>query len=245
MVSFSPETIFFIGKLPVTNTLLDTLFVDALILLGIFALRKISLIPGFFQNAIEYIVEGFYSLTSSISPKYVSKIFPYFISFFIFILLVNWSGLIPGFSTIGLFHISDGKKEFIPLLRAATSDINTTLALSLVSLVATHIMSIQAVGLKDYLGRYFSFNPIYLFVGLLELVGEITKLISLSFRLFGNIFAGEVVIGTISNIFAFIAPLPFLALEVIVGLVQSLVFAMLTMTFMAILTTSHKGGEHS
>jgi len=154
---------------------------------------------------------------------------------------------LPGVGTIGIFH---GKDEFIPFIRATTSDINTTLGLALISASATHIMSIQTLGIKEYVSRYFSFNPLYLFIGLLELVGEVTKVISLSFRLFGNIFAGEVVISTISGIFklsAFIIPLPFLALEVIVGLVQSLVFAMLTMTFMAILTTSHheeeKGGE--
>lgn len=243
MVNFSPETVFTIGKFPIKNSLLDTLLVDAVIIFGLYALRKIALIPGGFQNSIETIFEGFYSLIQSISPKFVAKIFPYFMTFFIFIILTNWSGLIPGFSTLGYFHTVDGKKEFIPLLRAATSDINTTLALSIISLIATHAMSLQAIGIKEYLGRYFSINPIYLFVGLLELVGEFTKLISLSFRLFGNIFAGEVVIGTISNIFAFIAPLPFLALEVIVGLVQSLVFSMLTMTFMAILTTSHH--EHA
>lgn len=239
MVSFSAETIFTIGKLPVTNTLLDTLLLDGLIIGGLLALRKIAFVPGGFQNTVEYVIEGFYSLTASISPKHAGRIFPYFMTFFIFILLTNWSGLIPGFSTIGFFHTIEGKKEFIPLLRAATSDINTTLALSLVSLIATHMMSIQTIGIKEYLGRYFSFNPVYLFVGILELVGEFTKLISLSFRLFGNIFAGEVVIGTISNIFAFIAPLPFLALEVIVGLVQSLVFSMLTMSFMAMLMTAH------
>jgi F-type H+-transporting ATPase subunit a len=100
-------------------------------------------------------------------------------------------------------------------------------------------MSITTIGIKDYIGRFISLNPIYLFVGLLEIVSEITKVISLSFRLFGNIFAGEIVLGTVSTIFAFIFPLPFLMLEVIVGLIQALVFGMLTMAFMAILTTPH------
>jgi F-type H+-transporting ATPase subunit a len=104
-------------------------------------------------------------------------------------------------------------------------------------------MSIQVTGIKDYLGRYFSLNPLNLYIGVLELIGEVVKVVSLSFRLFGNIFAGEVVLGTVSTIFAFLFPLPFLMLEVIVGLVQALVFGMLTMAFMAVLTTPHHHEE--
>lgn len=240
-MNFSGDAIFNIGNFPITNTLIDTLIVDLLIIIGIFALRNLKKIPNFFQNSVELVIDGFYSLTSGIAPKQAYNIFPYFMSFFIFIIIANLTGLFPGFGTIGFFK----GKELIPLLRASTSDINTTLGLALVSAVATHILAIKATGVREYLSRYFSLNPIYLFVGFLELIGEFTKIISLSFRLFGNIFAGEVVISTISNIFAFLAPLPFLGLEVIVGIVQALVFAMLTMVFMAILTTSHnEGGEH-
>jgi F-type H+-transporting ATPase subunit a len=237
MTSFAPETIFHIGAFPVTNTILDTLLVDAVIIWGIFYLnKKISLVPNNpFQNAVESIVEMFYGLTESIAQKTAAKIFPYFMSFFIFILLINWSSLIPGVGTIGIREHG----ELIPLFRGATSDLNMTLGLALISAIATHAMSIKTVGIKDYLSRYFSFNPINLFVGILEIISEVTKVISLSFRLFGNIYAGEVVILTVSSIFAFIFPLPFLLLEIIVGLVQALVFAMLTMVFMAILTTSH------
>ncbi len=237
MVSFAPEPLFHIGSFPFTNTLLDTIIIDMLIVTGLIVLnKKLSLIPkSLLQNGLEYVMEGFYGLTESISPRYALKIFPYFMTFFLFILLTNWSGLIPGFGTVGYYH----GKDFIPLLRSGSSDINFTLGLALVSAVATHAMSISTLGVKEYLGRYFSFHPIYMFVGLLEIVSEITKVISLSFRLFGNVFAGEVVLATISGLFAFIAPLPFLALEIIVGLVQALVFSMLTMSFMAILTTSH------
>jgi F-type H+-transporting ATPase subunit a len=238
MTSFAPEVILRIGQFPVTNTILDTLFVDVAIIAGVIYLsRNISLVPAnTFQNLTEYAVETFYNLTESIAQKATEKIFPYFMSFFLFILLINWSSLLPGVGTIGIRE----NHELIPFLRGATSDLNLTLGLALISVVATHIMSIEITGIKDYLSRYFSFNPINLFVGVLEIVSEITKIVSLSFRLFGNIYAGEVVIVTISSIFAFIAPLPFLLLEIIVGLVQALVFSMLTMVFMAILTTSHK-----
>lgn len=239
MVSFAPETIFHIGSFLITNTILDTLLVDLLIIGGVFYLsKKLTLIPNNpLQNIMEYIIEAFYSLTESVAQHATAKIFPYFMSFFLFILLINWSSLIPGVGTIGFFKENG---ELTPLLRGATSDLNMTLGLALISFVATHALSIKIIGIKDYLGRYFSLNPINLYVGVLEIISEITKIVSLSFRLFGNIYAGEVVLGTVSSIFAFIAPLPFLMLEVIVGVVQALVFSMLTMVSMAILTTSHK-----
>ncbi|EKD87021.1 MAG: hypothetical protein ACD_37C00072G0005 [uncultured bacterium] len=190
-------------------------------------------------------------------------------TFFLFILAANWSGLIPGINTFGIIENHEGKTHVIPLLRATTSDLNTTLALAVISLSATHIMSIRTLGVTEYLSRFIPFfpflvslvkgkpqfkvdtsgpinivlsffNPLVLvFVGGLELVSEFVKVISLSFRLFGNIFAGEVVLETVSGIFAFVFPLPFLMLEVVVGVVQALVFAMLTMAFMIILSTPH------
>ena len=238
MVSFAPETILHIGKIPITNTILHTILVDCLLVGGVFYLnKKLTLIPNnFFQNAMESIIETFYNLTESVAKPAASKIFPYFMSFFLFILLSNWSSLIPGFGTIGIREHG----ELIPFLRGTTSDLNTTLGLALVSAVATHMLSIKTIGIKEYLSRYISLNPLNLFIGILEIISEITKVVSLSFRLFGNIFAGEVVLLTVSSIFAFIFPLPFLFLEIIVGMVQALVFSMLTMVFMAILTTSHK-----
>lgn len=240
MVSFGSETIFRLGPVIITNTILNTLLVDfALIGSSIYVSKNIKMIPGIFQNIVEAIIELFYNLTESIAESRVSKIFPYVMTFFLFILLANWSGLIPGVGTVGFFDHSADEKKLIPLLRPATSDMNTTLALAIISALATHMLSIKIVGIKDYLSRYFSLNPINLFIGILEIISEITKVISLSFRLFGNIFAGEVVLFTVSSIFAFLFPLPFLLLEVIVGLVQALVFAMLTMAFMSILTTPH------
>jgi len=238
MTSFIPETILQIGKFPVTNTVLDTILVDAVLIATVVYLsKKIKLNPtNAFQNAVEMIIEVFYNLTESVNQTMTATIFPYFMSFFLFILLANWSGLIPGFGTIGFWR----NGEFVPLLRAATSDLNLTLGLATISIIATHVLSIKTIGIADYLKRYFSFNPINLFVGILEIISVFTSLISLSFRLFGNIYAGEVVITTISAIFAFIVPLPFLALEIIVGIVQALVFSMLTMVNMSILMTPHE-----
>ncbi|MEX2013291.1 MAG: F0F1 ATP synthase subunit A [Candidatus Levyibacteriota bacterium] len=240
MEHFAANSIFHLGFLNVTNTLLNTLLVDLIIFTLIFFVAKnLASLPGLFQSGVEIVIEGFYNMTESIAESNTTKIFPYFMTFFLFILIANWSGLIPGVGSIGFFE--DG--HLIPLIRGTTSDFNTTLALALVSAVATHTMSISTIGIKNYLSRYFSFNPINLFVGLLELVSEVTKVVSLSFRLFGNIFAGEMVLITVAGIFAFLFPIPFLLLEVIVGIVQALVFSMLTMVFMAVLATPH--GEHA
>ena len=236
MFSFQSETILQLGSFRITNTIIDTLLIDTvLIIFSVIISKNIKIIPGIFQNSVEMVIQMFYEITESVAQEKAKKIFPYFMSFFIFILLANWSGLLPGVNSIGFFE--NGK--LVPILRSATSDLNTTLGLALVSVLATHIMSIKTVGLKDYISRYFSFNPINLFIGFLEIISEITKVVSLSFRLFGNIFAGEVVLITVSSIFAFFVPLPFLFLEVIVGFVQALVFSMLTMSFMVILTTPH------
>lgn len=246
MAAFAPEVITHIGSFPITNTILNTLLVDGVIVGTLIAVNKnLKKVPGKLQSLIEMLLDGFYSFIETIAGQNASKIFPYVMTFFIFILIANWSGLLPGATTIGFFEKGQGEEGFIPLIRNTTSDINTTFALALISLVATHMLSIKTVGIKEYLSRYFSLNPILLFVGLLEIVSEITKIISLSFRLFGNIYAGEVVLHTISSIFAFLFPLPFMALEVIVGLVQALVFSFLTMAFMSVLMTPHHAESHS
>jgi F-type H+-transporting ATPase subunit a len=246
MVSFAAEPIFKIGSFSITNTIIDTLIIDALIVgVCIFASKKFKYVPGALQNILELVIKTFYDLIESVAPNRTKSIFPFVMTFFLFILLANWSGLIPGVGTIGIFEHHEGKKVLVPLIRAATSDINVPLALALISAVVTHFFSIKLTGIKDYLSRFFSLNPINLFVGVLELISEITKIISLSFRLFGNIFAGEVVLTTVSSMFAFLFPLPFMLLEVIVGAVQAMVFAMLTMAFMAIMTTPHHAPEHA
>ncbi len=245
-ISIQPEIIFNLGGIKISNTILATIFTDAvLVLLLYFLNKKISSIPNKLQSIFELLIDYLYSMTDQIAGKFTKVIFPWFASFFLFIFFANFLALLPGFGTFGFFHAKEGVREFVPLFRAATSDFNTTFALAVVSVAATHILSIKYNGIVGYLKRYFSLNPIYLFVGILELISELTKLFSLSFRLFGNIYAGEVVLSTISSLAAYLAPIPFLLLESIVAFVQALVFAMLTMVFMSILITPHaEGGEH-
>lgn len=239
-IELAAETVGKLGFLPITNTLLVTIATTLILsTLAIFSTRKVVLTPSGMQNFLEMVLESAYGMVEEIAHSKARIFFPWVMTFFLFIITANWLGLLPGFGTIGFYESHSGKEVFIPLLRSINADLNTTLSLALVSVVATHFFSIQALGIWDYLKKWFSANPIFLFVGLLELVGEVTKLISLSFRLFGNIFAGEIVLATIAGIFAFVVPLPFYFLEIIVGFVQAAVFMMLTLTFMVLLCEKH------
>ncbi len=239
-VQLIAETIGHIGFLPITNTLLVTWVTTILLsILAILATRNMQKIPSGLQNFFEMIIEAAYNLVEDIASSKTKIFFPFVMTFFLFIITANWLGLLPGFGTIGINEIVDGKEAFVPIFRSLNADLNTTLALALISVLVTHFFSVKLLGIKNYLKHWFSLNPIFLFVGLLEIVGEFTKLVSLSFRLFGNIFAGEVVLATIASIFAFVVPLPFYFLEIIVGFVQAAVFMMLTLVFMVLLTNKH------
>ena len=235
-VALAAEKIFSIGPIPITNTIFTTWIVTfILIIFAYMATRKISAVPQGLQNIAEVAVETFQDLVSTIAGDKTKVFLPIVGSFFFFILFGNYLGLLPGIGTVGFFE-NDGE-TFVPLFRSINSDLNTTVALALVSLIATHFLSVKYLGLGGYLGKFLSLNPIFLFVGFLEIIGEATKILSLSFRLFGNIFAGEVLLTTASTkIFAFIVPIPFYFLEFLVGFVQALIFAMLTLVFMVILT---------
>ena len=233
-VTLAAERIAQIGSLPITNTVLTTWLVTAvLIAFAYFATKKVALIPSGLQNIAEFMIETFQDLVTSIAGDKSKVFLPIVGSFFFFILFGNYLGLLPGIGTIGFYR----DHTFIPLLRSMNSDLNTTAALAIVSLIATHFLAIKYLGLGGYIGKFLSLNPIFLFVGLLEIIGEATKILSLSFRLFGNIFAGEVLLTTASTkLFAFFIPIPFYFLEILVGFVQALIFSMLTLVFMVILT---------
>ena len=237
----APEVLVYLGPLPVTNTLLVSWIVIGL--LTIFALvvrAKVSLIPSGLQNFAEAIIETGYNTVADLAGPKTKTFFPWVMTFFLFILVSNLLGLFPGFTTITFKPA--GSEEAFPLLRSINSDLNMTLSLALLSVVLTHYYAVKFLGLKDYLKKWFSLDMygVFLFVGLLEIVSEFTKIVSLSFRLFGNIFAGEVVLGTVSSIFAFIVPLPFYFLELIVAFVQAAVFMMLTLVFMVLLSEKHE-----
>jgi len=239
-ISLIPETIFNIGNFPVTNTVLMTAFIAILIIIGAWLIKKrISLIPKGFQNIIEIVLEALLNLVDSVTQdrKQTKKFFPLVATIFIFVILSNWIELIPGLGTIGVEQEHHGKTILAPFIRSNSADLNVTLAIALISVSAAQLAGVTALGFKKYLGKFFV-NPfrkpyfIGSFVGGLELISEFAKIVSFSFRLFGNIFAGEVLLTVMLMLVPYIIPLPFLFLEIFVGFIQALVFAMLTLVFM-------------
>jgi F-type H+-transporting ATPase subunit a len=234
----SPDLLFTIAGFPITNTVVTTLITDVILIALVLIIRKsVALKPGKVQNIIEIVSDYFRETTESIAEKRASFIHPWVLSFFLFIVVSNLTPQIPGFESIRFYTFSS-KHHGVALFRAATSDLNLTLALAVASVVVTHCLSIKQTGIKSYVARFMTFKmfPIFLFVGILEFVNELPKFISFSFRLFGNVFAGENVMATMYSLCPFGLPLPFIGLELMVALIQAIVFAMLTMTFMHIMT---------
>jgi F-type H+-transporting ATPase subunit a len=269
-IQIPPEVIFYIGPLPVTNALLGTwISTIALLLVFFFGTRRRDLIPSGMQNIVEWIIEYLLNLTEGVSGKVKArKFFPLVATFFIFILFCNLLDIFPGVDTIGtvnlealrLSHLSAPTSFFLlgeysdkltPWVRPGTSDLNLTLALALVSVIVTQIFGFYTLGAKQQLSKYFNFKafkhgfqgPIEFFVGLIELVTELSRILSFSFRLFGNIFAGSAVLAVFAWLLPFVSDAIFIPFELFVGFVQALIFALLTLVFLEIGTTSHEDVE--
>lgn len=239
MVHISPkaEEIFFLGNFPVTNTLIliGIVFVGLLAVSCLFK-RKFALVPGNFQNVVEFVIESVLDMMEPVfgSRKKAEKYLPWIATFFILILFSNWLGLFPGVGSI----VVKSELGSVPLLRAPASDLNFTIALAIISVIVINYFGVKSLGTKLHIKKFINFSsPINFFIGILEAVSEIAKIISFSFRLFGNVFAGEVLLTIIVFLVPYLIPLPFLLFEVFVGFMQAFVFSMLTMVFIAIHTT--------
>jgi len=237
-IGIAAEKIFDIFGFPITNTLLmGWIVVLFLCFLSFWVYRKIAMIPTLAQNILEFALEKILGLTESVfgTREQAEKYFPIIATIFLFVLLSNWFGIFPGIGSIGIREIKDGHELFVPLFRSAASDLNFTLALAISAVILINLAGITAIGIKGYISKFFSFKgPVEFFVGILELISEIAKMISFAFRLFGNVFAGEVLLVITGFLVPFFIPVPFLMLEIFVGFVQALVFAMLTMVFISI-----------
>lgn len=236
-ISIKAEEIFHIGTFAVTNSIfLGAL--TALLLLGVGMLirRGLSPVPGKIQSFFEVFLElALDTMDSVLGSREASlRYLPVIGTVFLFILTSNWLGLLP------LSHIS---LQHAPLFRAPTADLNFTIAMAIISVLAVNIFGVAAIGLRSHLHKFFNFSsPVMFFVGILEFISEFVKIVSFSFRLFGNIFAGEVLLMIVAFIVPYGVPLPFLFLEVFVGLIQALIFSMLTLVFLGMATVSHE--EH-
>ena len=245
-ISLAAEKIGYIFGIPVTNSILMTwLTMLVLIIFSILATRKISIVPGFIQSIAEIVLDGLYNLYKSVvGEHHVKTFFPLLATIFLFIVVANWGGLFPGVGPIGIRETDDtgGHEKFTPLFRGATADLNTTLALAIVSVLAIQYYGTKTLGIS-YFKKFINLsNPIMFGIGLLEIVSEVSRVLSFAFRLFGNIFAGEVLLTVIAFLMPVFAPLPFLGLELFVGFIQALVFSMLTAVFLSMATVAHE--EH-
>jgi len=252
--TLAPEAIFHIGNLNITNTMINAwIAIVIFLILGIFIKRSISLKPGKLQNASEFFLDtllGYFDQVTGDRKKTI-RFLPIVGAIFFFILLSNWLGLLPGTGSITVGHNM--------LLRPANTDLNLTLAMAIVSVIGSHLYAFATIGVFTHLGKFvqiknvfksFKKGPIAVLtaiiefgVGLIEIVSEVAKVISLSLRLFGNIFAGEVLISVISALVAALVPTPFMLLEVLVGVIQAAVFAMLTLVYMTVATSAPHGDE--
>lgn len=242
--SIGANTLFLIAGFPFTNTMLACVLVSLLMIIVALIVRsKLSMDkPGKLQTIVELIVDYIYGLCLSIADKKrAQSFFPWMITFFLFIILNNVIGLFPGFGHIAYLN-AEGHE--IALLKGATSDLNLTFALGVVSFGLLEFYGFKMVGVKGWLKHYFHTKPIYIlpifiFVGVLELVLEPVKSLSLAFRLFGNVMAGETLVSAMSVINGtpiLLAAVPFLLLEMLVAFVQALVFTLLTLTFISMIT---------
>lgn len=241
-ISIIPETLFHLGPLPVTNTLLTAwVAMAAIIIVALvfyFSARKA---PGQFQNLIEFIVESILNFMETVSGdrEKAKKFFGIVATLFLYILAANWMGILPGVGSVGITEIIHGEKEFIPIFRSVYSDLNMTLSLAIFVVFASHVFGFMVSGIR-HLDNFFTLKDFgSSFSGILELISEVSKIISLGFRLFGNIFAGEVLLVIMGMLLPYIIPVPFLGLELFVGFIQALIFATLAMTAFATWTKSH------
>ena len=279
-IKIQPDVIFYIGPLPVTNTLLCT-WISIIVLVALFyaGTRRRDMIPRGMQNFMEWVVELLLGLVEGVSGKEKGKkFFPLVATFFIFILVSNLLDVFPGVDTVGSIDITaiqqahitskpvlgfllfgDLSNKLVPWIRPATSDLNLNFAMALIAVITAQAFGFYTLGPLHHLGKYFNVTTFFrslvkldfqgmfqgvieFFVGLIEIISEVARVISLSFRLFGNIFAGSAVLAVFAFILPFFADIIFIPLELFVAFVQALVFALLTLVYLEIATTGETHG---
>jgi F-type H+-transporting ATPase subunit a len=245
-VAIEAEELFSVGPLGFTNSMVGALLTTLVLLFAAWYItRRSSLVPGRLQSALELPIElmsGIVSASSTRWRSYVSLI----LAFFLTILVANWIGLLPGVGTIGIAHVDEAGHEAItPLVRPASADLNFTLGLAIVAFIMFVYWGIKANGgmgyLKELLGEPRYMAPLMFPI---NLISELSRLISLSMRLFGNVFAGEVLLATMIALAPILIPAVFLGLEALFGLVQALVFALLAMTYISVAIAEHHSAGH-
>jgi F-type H+-transporting ATPase subunit a len=257
----------------ISNSMLVSWIITAILIIVAFAsTRHMELVPSGLQNAVEAIIEAINGLVSDIAGERGRRFFPIVATIFLYLILINWTEVLPGVGAIGVWRdevIGDHLEHvLVPIFRTSSSDLNVTVALAIISVFMTQVYSIRALGFGGYLTRWFNFGRLGQFllalvgrrprkglggllfwgiidvmVGFVELFSEFVKIITFSFRLFGNLLAGEVILIVMAYLFPQILPIPFFLFEAFVGFIQAFVFAILTLVFMLMATQKHASGE--
>lgn len=267
-VNLPPEPLWHVGSFPITNTMLAAwLTIVALGALCFFATRRMELIPRGLQNVMEALVEGLANFIDSVAGEQNGrKFFPVLATIFIFILANAWLAILPGFMSIGFEHEAEGHTVIVPFFRGANTDVNVPLALALVSFVFVEYWGFRAHGFRSYTSKFVNVSRsiggvkhllrgrvkqgvggmlsgvIDIFVGFVEFISELIRILSFTFRLFGNMTAGEILIFSLIFLLPWLVVIPFYGLELFLGLIQALIFCGLSLVFVVMAVSSHN--EH-
>jgi len=237
-ISLAAEKIGTLWGLPITNTMLMSFVVFAILAVLAFVVRRnLALIPGRLQTLVETLFVGIldYMTETLEDAKLARKIFPLVLTIFLFIFTANLIEFTPGIGSMGWF---EGDGEFVPLLRSMNTDLNTTLALTIIAFISIEVVGVATLGFFRYSKKFVNVSSVLGFmVGIIELFSEVARLVSFSFRLFGNIFAGEVMILVIQHFVPMLLPVPIMIFEVFVGFIQAAIFALLTLFFVKMAIT--------
>lgn len=263
-IPVAAEIIGHLGSFPITNAYVNSTIVTVLFIVFALSLNKqLKKVPGKLQSGFEVVLEfllGYFDGVTGNREK-SKRFLPIVGTLFLFVLCSNWFGLVPGNGTLGIWESVHGEIELVPVLRSAGSDLNLTVAMALVSVIGSHLIGIMTLGFFVHWNKFIQIGTIWkavkslkpiailvafveFIVGLIELFSEVAKVVSLSLRLFGNIFAGEVLLTVISSLISVAIPLPFMFLELIVGVIQATVFSMLTLVYLTMMTTKHEAHDH-
>jgi len=251
-VEIAAEELFAIGPLIVTNSMVGALLASIVLLLAArWFTRRAAVVPSRGQSILELPIEFLAGIVRGTGGKRWRQFAPLIFAIFLFVLTANWLSLLPGVGTIGLMEGPPEHEILVPFVRAGAADLNFTLGLALISFVAFIAFGLRANGLRGYLKELLVSEPAYMTPLLtpIHLISELSRVISLSMRLFGNVFAGEVLLATMLALttatllvlpLAFVVPGVFIILELLFGLVQALVFALLSMTYITLAIAEHR-----
>lgn len=250
-ISIAPHVITEIAGLPITSTLITSWLVVVVIIVGAFLIgRSLKLVPSKGQIIVESLFTLVHDYVKDVlgDAKLTARYFPLIMTIFVFVLVSNLLGLFPFMEAIGIHHAG----EFVPLFAPINTDLNVPLALAIISFLTVEVSGIVYLGFRSYAGKFLNFSsPMAFAVGILEIIGNLARLISLSFRLFGNILAGHLLIIVIMSFLPYLAPLPFIAFEIFVALMQAAIFALLTLFFIKLsiedphAAEAHAGTAHA